>query len=73
MTAPKRRTWGGKREGGGRPSLPEEQKIRSKMITFRLSGEALEALEALATSEDSTIGSIAKALVSEALRGKGES
>lgn len=58
-----RRTWGGKREGGGRKPLPPEEKTRSKMVAFRLSGEALEALEALAESEGETIGSVAKRLV----------
>ena len=67
MTAPKRRTWGGKRVGGGRPPLPAEEKTRSKLITFRLSGDDLEALETIASLEAETLGAVAKALVLEAL------
>jgi hypothetical protein len=62
-----RRTWGGKREGGGRKPLPPEEKTRSKMVAFRFSGADLEALEALAESADSTLGTVAKRLVLGAL------
>lgn len=64
----KRRTWGGNRDGSGRPPLPPEEKTRHKMVAFRLSGDDLEALESLASTEGKAIGSTAKRLVLEALR-----